>query len=273
MKQQGVARSGELDVAYTVEGEGPEAVLLIMGLGQRSADWGPRFVQALGSAFRVIRFDNRGTGQSGFEGGGFSLEDMAGDAIAVLDAVGVSRAHVVGFSMGGMIAQLLAIDHPDRVGRLVLMSTHFGGPGVVGPTPAAQALFEPAEFHRVGKDPAAMMRRTVEIVAAPGFAKRAPEAVDFLGACAHAEPTRPSAFMAQMQAILMSDRAARLAEIAQTTMVIHGDQDSLIPVENGRMLADKIPGAKLVLLEDCGHFPMHEQPVRLETALVDFLAG
>jgi 3-oxoadipate enol-lactonase len=141
-----VAQSGPVELAYTVEGEGEEAVLLIMGLGGRAADWASIFPSALAHRYKVIRYDHRGVGASPAAAGGYSLSDMARDAIAVLDAVGVARAHVVGYSMGGMISQLIATEHADRVARLVLLSTHFGGKDTVVPTAEANRIFDPQEF-------------------------------------------------------------------------------------------------------------------------------
>lgn len=270
---EGVVRSGDLDIRYRVEGDGEETVLLVMGLGGRAADWGGPFPSALAERYRVVRFDNRGTGRSSVAPAGFSLEDMAEDAVRVLDAVGAEQAHVVGISMGGMIAQLLALDHGHRAGRVVLLSTHFGGRGLEPPHPDALRLFDPQEFIVRGRSPEMMMRYTLGVITSPGFLERAPAALESLLANVRAEPTPPAGFMGQLQAILQSDRSERVRGITRPTLVVHGRDDKLIPVTNGERLAERIPGARLELLADCGHMPMWEKPEELSRLVLDFLGG
>lgn len=271
--KRAVCRSGSVEIAYSVEGEGPETVLLIMGLGGRAADWGTPFPTALAARYRVVRVDNRGVGESPRAPGGYELGDLARDAVAVLDALEAERAHVIGISMGGMISQLVAIEHPTRVHRLVLIATHHGGRGLTPPHPDAMALFDPSEFLSVGRDPAAMMRRTLGVIASPGFPERRPEVVLEMMSNARERPTHGSAFMAQLQAILGSDRSDRVREIRQPTLVVHGQDDKLIPPANGRSLAERIPGARLVLMDGVGHMPMLEAPDELSGVVMEFLEG
>ena len=266
------AKSAGAELEYSVEGGGDETVLLIMGLGSRAADWAKAFPSALAKRYRVVRFDNRGIGRSSRIQPGDSLSDLATDAVAVLDAVGAPRAHVIGISMGGMIAQLMALEHASRVDKLVLMSTHFGGPKVERPLPEAQALFDPVALMASAADPEAMRRRVIRVITASGFSERAAALVDELVENSRREPTHPMAFITQFQAILASDRSARVHAIAAPTLVIHGAEDKLIPPANGRMLAEKIPGARYVELAHCGHMPMHEQPEALTKSVQDFLS-
>jgi 3-oxoadipate enol-lactonase len=268
-----LARSGSVEVAYTAEGSGPETVLLIMGLAGRAADWGTLFPSALAERYRVVRMDNRGIGGSPRVDGGYTLSDMAADAIAVLDDTGAARAHIVGYSMGGMISQLIATEHAERVDRLVLLSTHFGGRDTDPPTASAQRLFDPQEFISRGKDAEVLMRFTLEMLTARGFADRAPEALAMMVANVRAEPTRTAAFMSQVQAILASDRSELVRTIQKPTLVIHGKEDELIPVSNGRELAHRIPGARLSILEGTGHMPMLECPDKLADLVLEFFAG
>ena len=142
----GTATSGDTKLAYSVEGDGKETVLLVMGLGGRASDWGTAFPDALAEKYRVVRFDNRGVGASPMAPGGYVLSDLARDATAVLDAVSADKAHVIGVSMGGMISQLVALEHPARVNKLVLLSTNFGGVTLEPPHPDAMRLFDPGEF-------------------------------------------------------------------------------------------------------------------------------
>lgn len=267
-----LAKSGDVEIAYTVEGSGEKTVLLIMGLGGRALDWGTEFPGALATGYRVVRIDNRGVGASPRVPGGYELADLARDAVAVLDALGVARAHVMGVSMGGMIAQLLALEHPARVERLVLLSTHYGGHGLEPPHPDAIALFDPGTFLERGKDPVEMFRYTLGVIAAPGFVDENPRALSALLDNVRKQPTHPGAFMAQLQAVLTSDRSERVRSIRHPTLVVHGDSDKLIPAENGRTLAERIPESRFELISGCGHMAMWEKPEELARLVEEFLA-
>ncbi len=261
-----IASVGNLKLAYYVYGQG-YPVLMIQGLGGRAADWAT-VPSALGERFQAITFDNRGTGKSDKPDEDYSLETMADEAVAVLGAAGHDRAHVVGLSMGGMIAQLVALRHPQRVDRLVLLSTTPGGPNTVPPTPAAMAALIPD----MSRPPEEIVRESMRAIAAPGFADKHPEIVDEIVATAMAAPTPQFVFARQMAAIMASDRYAELPKIKAPTLVIHGDADPLVPYANAEILAQRIPGAELATLKGCGHLAMWEQPRALSALLLEFLA-
>jgi 3-oxoadipate enol-lactonase len=262
------ARIRSVNLAYYVDGGGPP-VLCIMGLGGRGTDWNPAFVGAMAPRFEMIRFDNRGTGKSDRPEETYSLDVMADEAVGILDVLGRGRAHVMGVSMGGMIAQLVALRHPDRVDRLALIATHAGGASVTPPTPAAMAVL----MGDRSRPPAEMVRESMTTITGPGFAARHPEAIDAIVANAVAQPTPPVVFARQMQAIMESDRSARLTDIRAPTLVIHGAEDPLVPYPNGELLAREIPHARLVTLPGCGHMPMWERPDALVRALSSFFAA
>jgi pimeloyl-ACP methyl ester carboxylesterase len=257
-----------VNIAYDVRGSGPTA-LLIMGLGGRASDWNDDFIDRLTPHLEVVTFDNRGTGKSDRPEEGYTLDVMADEAVGVLDALDRPRAHVIGISMGGMIAQLVALRHPTRVERLVLIATHAGGPTVVPPTPEATT----ALMLDRSRPPAEVVRTSMTAITAPGFAARAPEAIDALVALAVAQPTPAMTFARQMTAILASNRMARLGAIAAPTLVVHGSEDPLVPPANGTAIARAIPGARLLELPGCGHLPMWECPRRLADELLNFLTG
>ncbi len=261
-------RVGNIDLAWYERGSG-RPVLCIMGLGGRATDWNEDFMARLAPRHRLITFDNRGTGRSDRPEEPYTLDQMADEAVAVMRAAGVERAHVMGTSMGGMIAQLVALRHPDVVERLVLLCTHMGGPGITPPGPAAMALFSADR----SLPPDVLVRQSMTAITAPGFAARHPEAIDGLVALAAAQPTPPATFMRQMQAIMTSDRSARLAEIRVPTLVVHGSEDPLVPPANGAALARAIPGAQHVEIPGCGHMMSWEVPVRLATVVGDFLTA
>ncbi len=263
----GVVRRGDIDLAYSELGEGPSTLLLVMGLGGNSGDWGEPFPRALARLHRVIMIDNRGTGRSTRQRAPFSLHDLASDAMAVLDALSVERAHVLGISMGGVIAQLLALDHAARVDRLVLLSTFAGTVAFAPPPPEAMTFMMPTP----GMSPAEIVRARVRAISAKGFAEREPDRIEALVALALAQPTPLSIYGMQVQALLSVDVSARLAQITARTLVVHGDADPLVPFANGRELAARIPGASLEVLTGCGHLAPWEMPEALSDAVVAFL--
>jgi pimeloyl-ACP methyl ester carboxylesterase len=259
-------RAGNVDLAWYERGSGTP-VLCIMGLGSRAAHWNEDFMAALAPHHRLITFDNRGTGHSGRPEEPYTLDVMADEAVGIMRAAGVERAHVMGTSMGGMIAQLLALRHPEVVDRLVLLCTHMGGPTVTPPTPAAMGA--------LGADPSlppdAIVRSAMRAITAPGFAERHPEAIEGLVGIAAALPTPPETFIRQMQAIMASDRSGRLGEIAAPTLVVHGTDDPLVPAANGTALARGIRGARYLEIPGCGHMISWERPVELARIVDEFL--
>ena len=260
-----VARINDVNLAYYVFGHGAP-ILMIQGLGGRAADWGT-VPATLGARFQAITFDNRGTGKSDKPASGYSLEAMADEAVGVLRAAGHARAHVVGLSMGGMIAQLVALRHPDVVNKLVLLSTTPGGPHTVAPTPEAMLALMPD----LSQPPEEIVRRSMQAITAPGFAEAHPEVLREIVDTVLTAPTPQSVFALQMAAVMASDRFDDLPKIQAPCLVVHGDADALVPFANARILAERIPGARLVTLRGCGHLAMWEQPRALCDALLAFL--
>jgi pimeloyl-ACP methyl ester carboxylesterase len=263
--EHGAIARGDVEIAWDVRGAGPWLALL-MGLGGRAADWSEPFTDRLATRFRVLRIDNRGAGRSSKPPGPYELGELARDAIAALDAVGAIHAHLLGFSMGGMIAQLLAIDHGARVDRLVLLSTHEGGAAVVQPSDETMKAMAGR-----GRDARGVVRRRVSAIAAPGWAEAHPETVERIVDLALDAPMPMHAFLSQAQAVLQSDRSTRVPGIEHPTLVVHGAVDPLVPVENGRRLARAIPGARLHELAGVGHLPMWEAPETLAEVVEGFL--
>jgi pimeloyl-ACP methyl ester carboxylesterase len=259
-------------IHWEEHGQG-EPLLLVMGYGLSGDAWLPLLPALAG--FRVIRFDNRGTGASGPCGDGFTIETMAADAAAVLDAAGLRRAHVHGVSMGGMISLSLALDHPDRVGALVLGCT------TASPLRFAASRGETVELAQatamMGSDPEAALDRLLPLIVSERFLRENPSLRD-LGRMLASAPAEPAAAMATMRAVAdlatgrAFDVADRLGEIRSPTLVQHGSADRLIPVEAGRALAQDIPGAEYQELEGAGHAYAMERPVEAIGRMVRFLA-
>jgi len=236
-----------LTLAHRTQGHG-EPLLLIMGLSGSGRAW-YRLLPHLEGRVKAITFDNRGTGQSPGVRGPLSMRSMAREAGEVLDAAGVGSAHVFGVSMGGMIAQHLALEHRDRVRSLILGCTTPGGRRNVPPwrlmTATALRPFVGAE-------------RTFPLVAPMLYAERTrreqPDRVAEDLRIRLADGTGIRTTLAQMDAIARHDTRRRLGELAGLEVtVIHGEEDVLVPPEHGKELAAAIPGASLVMIPECGH--------------------
>jgi pimeloyl-ACP methyl ester carboxylesterase len=237
-----------VNVVWEAQGEGAP-VLLVHGLGYTRQGWGP-LRDLLARRYRVLSYDNRGIGESEIAPGPYSVAELAADAADVLDAAGAQRAHVVGASLGGMVAQLLAAEQPERVERLVLVGTTPGGAGAY-PLPQ-QTLALMAEAPSLPPDVA--LRRFVENALAPGS-----PLVDEVFAYRQRHPPDPAGWAAQAAAGAAWDADGRLGRIAAPTLVLAGTADAVVDPRNAQLLVDAIPGAKLELIDDAGHLPFWER--------------
>jgi pimeloyl-ACP methyl ester carboxylesterase len=250
-------------IYWDAHGQG-QPVLLIMGLGWASNMW-HRTRPVLSTRFRTIAFDNRGAGRSDTPPSPYSIALLASDAAAVLDASGVERAHVIGASMGGMIAQEFALQYPNRVRSLILACTAPGGPRAVQADPEAiQLLF------RAGLSPEERAKAAVPFIYDSGTPR---ERIDHDLAVLSELYPHPEGYMAQLQAIMAWEADSRLPNITTPTLVIHGENDLLVPSANGRLIAERIPGAKLVMLPHASHIFMTDQPAAAHQAFLQFLSS
>jgi len=235
-------------------GEG-DPVLMIMGLGLSGGAWW-RTVPVLSRSLRVITFDNRGVGRSRARLPSYTTEAMADDAASVLDAAGIERAHVYGFSLGGMVAQQLALRHPERVRSLVLGATHAGGPRAVRPGDDVIAFFR----RRASMPPNEAARASVPFNYGPRCRREHPDRIaeDVRQRLAHPFPER--AYGAQMYAAALHNCYRRLGRLQAPALVVHGRHDRVVPIANAEILAERIPHAELRILEESGHLYSTEQP-------------
>jgi 3-oxoadipate enol-lactonase len=259
------APSGEVRIAYELVGTG-EPVLLIHGLGYDRYGWGPA-PGLLGEEFRMVLFDNRGVGESDAPPGPYTTRMLAGDALAVLDAAGLERAHVVGTSLGGMVAQELVLAHPERVNRLVLACTT---PGSLRAYPYPQrTLMLFAEFPQLPLEEG--LRRFVENALADRTVEARPELVEEIYAYRLAHRPALEAWQSQGAASLGFDVFDRLGEIRTPTLVLSGTADNVIDFRNSELVAEGIPGARLELFEGLGHLFFWEEPERFAGTVRGFL--
>jgi len=249
-------------IYWNEQGQG-EPVLLIMGLGYPSNLW-HRTRPLLAQRYRTIAFDNRGVGLSDVPPGPYSIATMASDAAAVLDAAGVSDANIFGVSMGGMIAQEFALQHPKRVRSLILGCTAAGGPTAVRAEPeAAQMLMT-----RDKMSPEQAAEAPVPFIYDPATPR---EWIDEDIAIRRPCFPRPEAYRAQLQGILAWEAYSRLSGIAAPTLVIHGESDRLVPPGNAKLIAERIPGAKLVMIPHASHLFLTDQTEVSHHAILQFL--
>ena len=248
------AQSGLLRVYYESHGRGP-AVLLILGQGM-SIETGRRTIDRLAPHFRVLAFDNRDTGRSDWSPWPYVVAQMASDAVAVLDAAGEERAHVYGISLGGMVAQEVALQHGSRVNALVLGATTPGGPLAIPHDPQVLTFFtrvgamgaEEAVWAAVPYSYAERTRRHHGERIAEDIARRMER------------PTDALAYLHQVGAAASHSTYHRLGQIGAPTLVVHGRQDVLQPPGNAELLASAIPGAQLRLWPEAGHLYVTDEP-------------
>ncbi|MGN6372285.1 MAG: alpha/beta fold hydrolase [Solirubrobacteraceae bacterium] len=251
-----VLKAGEIELGYERSGQGPP-LLLIMGMSGTLMHWGEPLLSRLREHFEVIVYDHRGIGSSTKVGEPFTIADLADDTAALMDALELQAADVMGISMGGMVAQELALRHPERLRSLVLGCTYAGGEGSA--LTGEETMRRLAEAMTSG-DRSRAIRTAWEVNVSARFAD-APAFDSFLEiGSANAVPV--PVIMEQMRAIVSHDTSGRLADIGAPTLVVHGTEDEMLPVRNAYAIAERIPGAHLEIFEGVGHLFFWEEPER-----------
>jgi 3-oxoadipate enol-lactonase len=255
-----------ITIAYDVLGSGPPLVL-IMGYRLSSSAWPADFTAALAERRTLILFDNRGTGLSDKPTSGYALSNLAKDVCGLLDHLSIACADVLGYSMGGAVAQELVCRHQDRVRSLVLCATLCGGPRTVYAEPAVIEVMRNLE----GMDPAEAARRISTVTYAPAYLDANRDAVERQMLREIAYPTPLHAADLQFQAFVDFDSSEALASVRSPTLVMTGDRDELIPPRNSEILAELIPNAQLAILRGCGHRAMWESTSQCVALVGNFL--
>ena len=254
-----------MKIAWERRGSGPP-LLLIHGLGYARWGWEP-VLPGLCERFDVVLFDNRGIGGSDVPPGPYTAAELAADAVQVLDEAGIARAHVVGTSLGGMVAQELALSHPGRVDRLVLACTTPGGARAHQMPQVTVSLMAEA----VTLEPAVALRRFVENALAPSTVAARPELVDRIMTHRLATAQEPAAWAAQAAAGATFDAFDRIGGLDAPTLVQHGTEDVVVDPRNGELLVELLPDARLELYAGAGHLFFWEQPGRFVASVTSFL--
>lgn len=261
-----VGRDG-VEIAYWVHGNGVP-LLLLTGLATPAASWHVLPAILAEQGYRAVAVDNRDCGRSSrCDGIDYSIADMAGDAAAVLDDLGIDQAYVFAISMGGLIGQEFALGHPERVRGLILVATGPGTRGGVHPDPGVvRDIFDFRVSGDLRSDMAALLGRLM----GPGFAETNRALVERLAAIRVEQGSDGFALTRQWQAITSFDSWDRLPSLRVPTLILHGEADPLVPFENGVRLAECIQGAELIALPGVGHFVPLEAPAETLAAIARF---
>lgn len=258
-------RVGKLRMHYRIEGEGPPLVM-IMGLNG-DVTWWDRLVPELYHHFRLILFDNRGAGLTDKPNERYTIPMLAEDTVGLMEQIGIRQAHVFGISMGGMIAQEMALVYADHVKGLVLGCTHSGGRGLHAPSrEAIQKLTDSR-----GKSLQAFAEQILSVLFSPSFVQRNPAYIRRLVQHYVSAPPSGKGFSRQFLAVLGHNAYDRLPLIRHPTLILAGDADALLPPENSAVLCSRIPGARLVMIPGAGHAFFIEDPVTTADLLKEHL--
>jgi pimeloyl-ACP methyl ester carboxylesterase len=258
------AHVNDIDVNYSVEGDGPETVVLVNGLADELETWAYQTPALLDAGYRVLSFDNRGIGKSSKPAGPYSSEMLAADTKALVDELGVTDFHLMGVSMGGMIAQAYALEHPGDLRSLTLACTY------AAPGPFCSRMFAMwADIVPVQGVPMVMRDVTLWAFTLDFFRDREPELVEFETAMRYVDQP-VHAYLAQLAVIQSHDTTTRLSKITVPTLVLAGEEDILIPTRLSRELHDLIPGSTWATTAG-GHACLWEYPDEFNSRFVDFL--
>jgi pimeloyl-ACP methyl ester carboxylesterase len=257
-------RVGDINIYYEVHGEGPQTVVMIHGLTLHSGifrEQTPEF----SCHFRTILFDNRGAGRTDKPDEPYTMRQLAADTVGRMNALQVRRAAVMGVSMGGMIAQELALNYPERLSSLVLACTHFGGKGAI------RASSDTENAIAAGSAPTPEQRQLqFKALFSDETLERRPEVIEKVNEIRAVHPLPAFALMRRMQALRGHDTAERLKSIEIPTMIMTGQEDRLVVPDNARMIAEHIPNAMLKELPG-GHVFFMEHPAEFNSLVIDFI--
>ncbi|MFZ5643283.1 MAG: alpha/beta fold hydrolase [Bacillota bacterium] len=251
-----------INIYYEIKGEGFPLVM-IMGLGANMDWWTPELEDKLAKNFKLILFDNRGAGRTDAPKEDYTIPLFAKDTVDLMTGLGIEKASIFGISMGGMIAQQVALSYPERIGKLVLGCTHCGTRHSVLPSPEVlSVLVNPMEMNP---------ERLLNLLFPEDYIAQNPGKIQEFIKRYMIAPITPDALMRQVGAIMAFESHSRLGEINTPTLVITGDADILIPPENSKIIAERIPGAKLTVLKGSGHGFTAQEPEIVSDILLEFL--
>jgi pimeloyl-ACP methyl ester carboxylesterase len=259
-----MANVNEIEMAYKTFGEG-EPLVMIIGYGSSMDLWPPKFLDKLSRSYKIVVFDNRGMGYSTAPAGNFSIEEMADDVAGLLDALEIEEAHVLGWSMGSLVAQEVALRHPEKVNKLVLYASNCGGAEAFQPAP--QVL---EELTNTSGTPEEVGMRLFGLLFPPEFLRENPEF--YREFPTPMEPSHPENMGRQAEAVgSWNGSCDRLYQIECPALLVAGTEDVITPPDNSLIMAERIPGSWLVRFDGGGHGLMYQYPERLASLISAFL--
>jgi 3-oxoadipate enol-lactonase len=259
-------RINKFNLYYEIYGDGPP-LLMILGIGANINWWGKYFINRLAKHFKVIVFDNRGTGRSGDPRQDYFINTLADDAIGLLNALNIDKAHIFGHSMGGYIAQEIVLKYA-RVNKLVLCSTSCGGDRSILASPEVlEILGKP----RKGRDPEEVAKENLDIFYSIEFLEKYPKLITLSIQNMIKTPLDPDSYSRQTKAIGFFNTCNRLKNLKIPTLLLHGMKDVLVPPQNASVLANIIPNSRVIKFSKSAHAPFVEEPDLVLKAIFDFL--
>ena len=259
-------KANTMDIYYEIHGTGPP-LLMILGLGANITWWGKYFIKGLADHFKVIMFDNRGTGQSSNPKSQYSVRTLADDAYSLLKALNIEKTFVFGHSMGGGIAQELIIQY-SGISKLILCNSTCGGSKSILASPEVlQIVNKP----RSGRAPTEVAKESLKIFYSPEFIKNHSKLIDYAVQNMAKSQMIPRNYEWQTNAIKSFKTCDRLKNIKIPTLIMQGAKDVLVPPQNARILVDLIPNANIKMFLESAHAPYVEEPDSVIKATIDFL--
>ena len=262
-----IAKTENVNIYYEMIGQG-EPLVMIRGISSNVDHWYEQ-VLVLSKKYQLLIFDNRGIARSSDPGGSFSTRDMAADTVGLMEAVGIKKAHVLGYSMGGMIAQEMALAYPEKVNGLILVATDCGISLRIKAKPEFSRLF--SEMIRLGTNEA--KKAAAGCLFAKQTVETRPDIIQRYTEVSLRFPASQKTLGKQWAAITQHDACDRLAKISSPTLVITGSEDELIPPENAKVMAQRIPVAQIISIDGGGHLFLIERPEAFNEAVIGFLDG
>ncbi|TFF87789.1 MAG: alpha/beta hydrolase [Promethearchaeota archaeon] len=259
--------SNGLKLYYEIRGEG-DPLVMIMGLSANIDWWTPEFLDALSKKFKVVIFDNRDAGRSDKSKEDYTLKILADDTVGLMDALDIKKTYLLGVSMGGMIAQEVALNYPERIKKLILCSTNCGNPKSKLPSQEVMGLLTQ---EREGITKEEIVEITIPLLFTESFIESNREEVEEAKENMLIAPINPEAYQRQISAILKFNSGRRLKKLSVPTLVIHGKKDILVPPENAEILTKLIPESEMKLCDESAHAIFSHEPKIVTRAILDFL--
>jgi len=254
------------NVFYETYGDGPP-LIMILGLGANITWWGRSFLNGLAEDFKVIVFDNRGTGQSDDPKLDYSIKTLADDVVGLMDALNIDKTHVFGHSMGGAVAQELVLNY-NQINKLILCSTSCGGSRSVSASPEVLQI---VNKQREGRSPEEIAKEALDIFYSDEFIKENPKLINFAIQNMIKTPLDPESYRRQTKAIESFSTCSRLKDLKLSTLIMHGMKDVLVPPQNAKILAELIPNSQVIVFNKSAHAPFVEEPDLILNNIIKFL--